>query len=146
MTLHAFAIREKYTYFIYNRYNIIEIDKIEERTLLNSTNDSLDPFDYHFEKCGLGSFKTLEHTQKHTCWPRDDDDENTEGENDVLFEEGEDEILVETQYLNGKIEAVKIFEEKFVICCERDSVYVLDNVVINVFVSIVIKAKVILIY
>ena len=52
MTPYTFAIGEKYTYFISTRYTYIENDKMEEGTLLNATNDSLDPFDYHLGKYG----------------------------------------------------------------------------------------------
>ena len=62
-------IVERYTYFLYNRYKFIENDKIQEGTLLNATNNSLDPYDYHVEKFGKDAFKKLEHTQIHTCWP-----------------------------------------------------------------------------
>ena len=60
MIPYAFAVLEKYTYFLYHRYKFIRNDKIEEGTLLNATNRSLDPFDYHLEKCGEWSFKKLE--------------------------------------------------------------------------------------
>ena len=66
MVTYAIAIGGKYTYFIYHRYKLIENDKIEEGTLLNTTNGSLDPFDYHLEKCGVDSFKKLEHILIHT--------------------------------------------------------------------------------
>ena len=45
MCNHTIAIGEKITYFISNHYKFIENDKIEEVSLLNSTNNSLDPFD-----------------------------------------------------------------------------------------------------
>ena len=38
-----------------------------------------------------------------------------------IFEQ--EENLVETTYLNGDNEVVKIFNEKCVICLERDSIY-----------------------
>ena len=38
------AVREKNTFFISDRYKFNENDKTEERTLLNTTNDNLDPF------------------------------------------------------------------------------------------------------
>ena len=38
------AIGEKYTYFISIHHKFIEDDEIEEGTLLNATNNSLDPF------------------------------------------------------------------------------------------------------
>ena len=83
MPPYALAIGEKYTYFISTHYKLIENHKIEERTLLNATNNSLDPFVYHLGICGEDSLETLEHTRIHTCRPRDDD-EDTEGEDDVL--------------------------------------------------------------
>ena len=55
MIPYAVMVGEKYTYFLCNRYKFIENDKIEEGTLLNATNNSLNPFDYHAEKkwCAL---------------------------------------------------------------------------------------------
>ena len=67
MIPYAYAIGEKYIYFIYHRYKFIESGKIEEGTLLNGTDGSLDPYDYHVEKCGVDSFKKLEHSLIHTC-------------------------------------------------------------------------------
>ena len=64
----ATILGEKFTYFLYHRYKFIANDKIEEGTLLNTTNGSLDPFDYHLEKCGVDSFKKLEHSLIDTCW------------------------------------------------------------------------------
>ena len=63
MIPYTFAIGEKYTCFISIRYKFIEKGKNEEGTLINTTNDNLDQFNYHLEKCGENSFKTLEHTQ-----------------------------------------------------------------------------------
>ena len=114
--LSAIIIGEKYIYFIYNRYKFIENDKIEEGTLLNTTNGSLDPFDYHLEKCGVDSFKTSEHTQIHTCWAGFEEDED-----EVLVDENED--LIETIYTNGNNEVVNIFNQKCVTYLERDVVY-----------------------
>ena len=57
MIPHAIMIGERYTYFLYHRYKFIENDKIEEGSLLNATNISLDPYEYHLEKCGIDSFK-----------------------------------------------------------------------------------------
>ena len=53
MIPYAIIVGEKYTYFSYDGHKFIENDKIEESTLLNATNNSLDPYDYHVEKCGL---------------------------------------------------------------------------------------------
>ena len=61
----------------------------------------------------------MEHTRIHTCWPGFEEDE--EIEDDVL--DDENEYMIETNYCNGNIEVVKIFNEKFVIYNERDSVY-----------------------
>ena len=117
MTPYAIMIGERYTYFLYHRYKFIENDKIEEGTLLNATNTSLDPYDYHLEKCGLDSFKKLECSLIHSFWLGHGENENDN--DDVLVEED----IVETQYFNGNNEMVKIFNQKCVICYERDSVY-----------------------
>ena len=122
MTPYTLAIGEKYTSFLSIRYKYTEDDKIQNGTLLNATNDSLDPFDYHLGKCGVDSFKTLEHTRIHTCCPRDDE-ENKGGEDDALVEEDEDEVLVQLNYCNGNNEVVKTFNQKCLICYERDSIY-----------------------
>ena len=122
MIPYAFAIGEKFTYVISNHYKIIENDKIEEGILLNTTNDNLDPFDYHLEKCDENSVKTLEHTQIHSFYL--DIEENTEYEDDVLVEEKvENDDIIGTDYRNGTKEVVKFFNQKCVICYERDSVY-----------------------
>ena len=111
---YSIAIGKKFTYFLYNRWKFLEIDKIEEGTLLNRTNFSLDPFDYHVEKCGVDSFKKIECSLIHSYWL------NREEDDDVV----EEENLIETPaYLNGDNEVVKIFNQKCVICLERDSIY-----------------------
>ena len=66
---YTFTVGDKYTYFLTSHYKFIENDKIEEGTFLNATNNSLDPYDYHVEKCGEDALKKLEHIQIHTCWP-----------------------------------------------------------------------------
>ena len=76
MIPHAFMIGEKYTYFLYHHYKFIENDKIEENTLLTATNNSLDPYDYRLEKCGIDSFKKLERNLIHTFWPGHGEDQN----------------------------------------------------------------------
>ena len=127
MIPYAIMIGERYTYFLYDRYKFIENDKIEEGTLLNVTNNSLDPYDYHLEKCGIDSFKKLERNLIHTLWPGHG--ENIEDEDDVLVEENIDNIhedinIHELQYTNGNNMIVKIFNQKCVICLERDSEYI----------------------
>ena len=82
----------------------------------------MDPFDYHIEKCGEISFKTLDHTQIYSFYL--DSEENVEDEDDVLVEEDvEDDDLFETNYPNGTNEVVKFFIQMCVICYETASVY-----------------------
>ena len=125
MTPNAIMIGERYTYFLYHRYKFIENDKIEEGTLLSATNTSLDPYVYHLEKCGIDSFKFLERNLIHTFSPGHGEDIENEDDDDDLVEEDvveENEDLIETQYFNGNNEVVKIFNQKCVICYERESV------------------------
>ena len=124
MVPYAIILGEKYTYFLYHRYKFIGNDKIEEGTLLNATNSSFDPFDYHLENCGIDSFKNLEYRLILICWPGHGEDVEAEDEiSDVEDEVEEDENLVERQYPNGNNERVKIFNQKCVICLEGDSIY-----------------------
>ena len=53
MIPYTIAVGERYTYFISSHCKFIENDKIQEGTLLNSSNDSLDPYDYHLSRNGL---------------------------------------------------------------------------------------------
>ena len=126
MVPYAYAIGEKYTYFIYHRYKFIENDKIEEGTLLNSSNGSLDPYDYHLENCCKDAFYTTEANRVHSSWP---------GKDCGLFfpyedEEDIEEVVVdnvdiqEREYTNGNDEVVKFLNRKCVICLERDSEYI----------------------
>ena len=119
MCPYTIAIGEKYTYFISIHYKFIENDKFEEGALLNAANGSLDPFDFHLGKCGVDSFKTIERSQIHTFNPHIEED--AEDEDDVLVEENDD--LVETNSCNGTNEVVESFNQKCVICYERDSDY-----------------------
>ena len=123
MIPYAIMIGERYTYFLYDRYKFIESDKTEENTLLNATDQSLDPFDYHAEKCGIDSFKKLERNLIHTLWPGHG--ENME-DNDLIEENiiQEDINKNELQYTNGNNMIVKVFNQKCVICFERDSEYI----------------------
>ena len=91
MCQYANMVGENYTYFISNHHKFIENDKIEEVTLLKGTNNNLDPFLYHLGKCSVDSFKRLERSQIHSCWPHDVE----EGENVDVVEEDEDHVLVE---------------------------------------------------
>ena len=124
MIPYAIMIGEKYTYFLDHHYKFIENNKIEEGTLLNTTNDSFDPYDYHLEKCGIDSFKKLEGNLIHSSWPGHGEDiENEDDILDVYDDVEENKDLIETPYLNGNNEVVKIFNQKCVICYERDSIY-----------------------
>ena len=121
MSPYTFAIGRKCTYFISVHHKFIENDKIEVGTFLNTTNNSLDAFDNHLEKCGVDSFKVLDQSQTQTLYPHYEKEIEDEDEDDVLVEE--DEYLNETNYRNGTNEVVKTFNQKCVICCERDSEY-----------------------
>ena len=116
MIHHAIMIGEKHTFFLYYHYKFIENDKILEGTLLNASRSSLDPYDYHIARCGVDSFKKIDHSLIHTLWP-------DHGEDHDQNENIEDEILIEPSYTNGNNDVVKIFNQKCVICFERDSVY-----------------------
>ena len=115
MIPHAIMIGEKHTYFLYHHYKFIENDKILEGALLNASRSSLDPYDYHIGRCGVDSFKKLDHSLIHTLWP-------DHGEDQDQNENIEDEILIKPSYTNGNNDVVKIFNQKCVICFERDSV------------------------
>ena len=126
MCPYAIMIGEKDTYFLEHRYKLTENDKIEEGTLLNRTDNSLDPYDYHVKKCGIDSLKKLNRSLIHSFWPVHEEDIENEDDDDDLVEEDvleENEDLIESQYFNGNHEVVKIFNQKCVICYERDSVY-----------------------
>ena len=114
MIPYAIMIGERYTYFLYHRYKFIENDKILEGTLLNASHSSFDPYDYHIGRCGIDSFKKLDHILIHTSWSGHGEDQN---------DNIEDEVLIEPNYTIGNIEVVKIFNQKCVICFKRDSVY-----------------------
>ena len=121
MIPYPIVVGEKFTYFLYNRWKFLENDKIEEGTLLNRTNNSLDHFDYHVEKCCADSFKKLKCSLIHTYWPDREKEDDDVVEEDVFEQE---ENLIETPpYLNGNNEVVKILNENCVICLERDSIY-----------------------
>ena len=123
MVPYAIILGEKYTNFLYHRYKMIENDKIEEGTLLNATNTSLDPYDLHVEICDFDAFKKLENELIHTSWPghRDGDGEVEDDSNVDVVEEIEE--FIEKIYTNGNNEMVKMFSQKCVISLERDSDY-----------------------
>ena len=69
MNPNAIMIGEKHTYFLYHHYKFIANDKILESSFLNASRSSLDPYDYHIGRCGIDSFKKLDHSLIHTFWP-----------------------------------------------------------------------------
>ena len=138
MIPYTFAVGEKYTYFLSSHYKFIQNEKMEDGTLLNASNNSLDPYDYQVEKCGEGVLKKLEHTQIHTCWPGFGEHEQNEDD------EG-NEDLIETIFNNGNNEVVKIFNQKCVICLKRDGDYACRQGGHQCIYEQVIRIKVILI-
>ena len=108
MCPYAIIIGERYTYFIDYHYKIIDNDRIEKETLLNATNRSLDPFEYHLEKCGIDACKKLECSLVDSFWPvveDEDEDENVEDD----FEE--DVNIHELEYTNGSDEFVRVYSQ-----------------------------------
>ena len=129
MIPHTFAIGEKYTHFISTHYKFIENDKIEEGTLLNQSSDSLDLYDYHLSKNGLDRFeKLLECNRIHSSWLSMESggmEEIVKDEKDDEEDDEEDVNVHELEYTDGTNEVVKVFNQKCVICFERDSDYIL---------------------
>ena len=123
MNACAFIVGEKNTIFLYHRYKIIENDETQEGILLNATNTSLDPYDYHVERCGIDAFKKIENELIHTCWLGQAEDEGDILDIEDEVEEDENEELIETQDHNGNNEMFKLFNQECVICLERDSIY-----------------------
>ena len=154
MTPYVFAVGSKYTYLKSTRYKFIENDKIQEGTLLNSSNDSLDPYDYQLRKNGMDCFeKLLDCNRMHCSRPgkecgfmeeivEDEDEEDAE-------EDGEEDVnLHELEYTDGNNDAVKSFSQKCVICLDGIVIIYLNRIQIIYFDNTrnVIKIKVILIY
>ena len=113
---------------ITNSLKIIKY-KIEEGTSLNSTNNSLDPFDYHLAKRGDGAFKTMESNQIHSFFGNEEADE-ADDEEDIRGAQRELDDWVEEQrnfdkpaYCDGSNEVVKIFNQKYFSFFENPSVY-----------------------
>ena len=102
---------------------------------------------YHFEKCGVYSFKKLERSLIHTFWlGHGEDKENEDDISDEEDEVEEDGDLIETQYLNGNNEVVKIFNQKCVTCLEKDSDYAFRQCGHQCICEQCYQKKVILIY
>ena len=57
---------KSYTYFISDHHIIIENERIEEGTLINSTNDSVDPYDCQVIQCDEGFLEAKECNKIHS--------------------------------------------------------------------------------
>ena len=47
MVVYALADEEKYSYFPSDHYKFTQNERLEEGSLLKSTNESVDPYDHH---------------------------------------------------------------------------------------------------
>ena len=145
---YSILVGEKYTFFIDHQYNFSENDKIEENTLLKTIDGSIDPINYHVEKCCVNSSISKECELIHTFWLGVG--VGKFGVQDVEdFEDVEDmvEDVVEPNYYNG-INAVVKFLFKNVLYVMRKILFMhLDNVVIFVSVNnVLFKIEVIVTY
>ena len=90
---------------------------------MEPSSDSLDPYDYHLSKNGLDCLKKLlECNRIHSSWLSMDFGDMKE----IVEDEDDDEEGVSThelEYTDTSNEVVKIFNQKCVICLERDSDY-----------------------
>ena len=100
------VVGEKNTHFLSDHYKFFENDKIEKRTLLNATNNKLEPFLYHLGKCGADSFKTVELSQIHSFYLNSGEDREV---NEVNVSDEDDEDSIKTNYCNGTNEVVNFF-------------------------------------
>ena len=107
MVPYIIAVGDKHSYFLSKQYVIIEIGKIEMCTLLNDTNDSRDPVDYHLAKYGENSFEKPNYERIHTYY-------SNNNEEDIWIEE--EEVFFEPNYCNGSNDVKKIFIQNNVIC------------------------------
>ena len=127
-TPHSFAVGEKFTYFKSTHYKFIENEKIDDGTLLNLSSNSFDPFYYHVSKNGLNCFKKLlDCNRNHSPWPDMKSggmEETVEDDEDVEEDDEEKVDIRELEYTSGSNEVVKIFNQKCVLCLERDSEYI----------------------
>ena len=126
-----FSLWDQGTHISYRHImNLLKKDKIEEGTFINSSNDSLDPYDYHLSRNGLDCFeKLLECNRIHSSWPGKkcgfmEEIVEDEDEEDVEEDDEEDVNIHELEYTDGSNEVVKIFNQKCFTCLERDSDYI----------------------
>ena len=98
-----------------NVINLFKTEKTEKGTLLNSTNDSVEPYVYHVLKYGEDAFNSIGCNQFDTYYP---DEEGDEGD-----WAGEQEGLFKSSYCCGNKEMLEIFNQECVICFEKPNVY-----------------------
>ena len=104
LTPYSIAVGEENIYFLTPHFKFIKKEMIDDNEMLKSTENFVNPFDYHPEKRGVDCFETLlEYNRIHSSWPEDDVN------------------IDELEYTDGGIKIVKIFYQKRVICHERDS-------------------------
>ena len=103
-------------FFPFDHYEFIKNEKIEKGSLLNSTNDSVDTYDYHVLKCGENMFAKFRLEEFHPSYKGDDEE---------MPHEDEDELVGGNvlKYCNATDEAVNILNQKCVKCFENPSVY-----------------------
>ena len=91
--------------------------------LLNASNNSLDPQDYHLSENGLDCFKKMLDCKRiHSSWLSVESgymEEIVEDEENVE----EDVNIHELEYTDESNEVVKFFNQKCVICLELDTDY-----------------------
>ena len=124
MIPYTFGLGEKYTYFMSTHYKFIENDKFEDDLLLNTTTGSLCSFDYHLSKNGQGCFKKgLECNRFHSSWLSKGYGDMEEIVGDE--EDTEEDVSIHAlEYTDGSNEGAKFFNQKCVICLQRDSDYI----------------------
>ena len=120
----------------------IEIDKIEEGSLLNATNTSLDPFDYHLGNCD--SFKTLENSQIYRFYLDCEQDGEDEVRMKMMFWLKRWRIRLRQIIVMGTMKWLKFLIKSVLYVTEVIVFMLLDNAVISVFLKTVNKTEVIL--
>ena len=56
---YSIAKAEEYIYFLTPNFKFIKRDRIDDSKLLNTIENSVDPFDYHVSNCGKDSFRKV---------------------------------------------------------------------------------------
>ena len=113
MISYPIAIGEN---FLYDHFHFIKNKKIDEGTLLSSTNGSFDPYDYHVSNCAKKSFMKIEKQKIQSYYAIDDNDDDDSSEENSGGENEEESC-------DGSNEIVRISNQKCVICLEQPSVY-----------------------